>query len=123
MSTEYGWQIFNGSGELIADNATIMSRRLYTYQVPVIEALAVNIPWRVSFSVNFSNGTPFAHCVTRTGVVIPSNRIWYPVSPDIVIEGNNVTLCYTAKHVSYPDDLAYLLAVGGVNVHLGVYHK
>ncbi|MFP1462806.1 hypothetical protein ACLB1E_19060 [Escherichia coli] len=44
---------------------------------------------------------------------MPSGRVWYPVAPDIIINGNSVTLTYTARHVSYPDDLGVfpLLAV------------
>ncbi|MFP1462478.1 hypothetical protein ACLB1E_14150 [Escherichia coli] len=44
---------------------------------------------------------------------MPSGRVWYPVAPDIIINGNSVTLTYTARHVSYPDDLGipWLLAV------------
>ncbi|MFP1463024.1 hypothetical protein ACLB1E_22225 [Escherichia coli] len=46
-----------------------------------------------------------------------------PVAPDIIINGNSVTLTYTARHVSYPDDLgiSWLLAVW--DVHCGVYHR
>ncbi|CAD5672548.1 hypothetical protein [Escherichia coli] len=123
MSSLYGWQIMDATGKVIADTSAIMCRRLFSYEVPVIEALASNIPWSVSFGVNFNNGTPFAHCVTRAGLRIPAGRVWYPVAPDIIINGNSVTLTYTARHVSYPDDLGYLLAVGGVDVHCGVYHR
>ncbi|EMA2735982.1 hypothetical protein ABZX00_004742 [Escherichia coli] len=123
MASQYGWQLMDSTGKVIADTSVIMCRRLFSYQVPVIEALAANIPWSVSFSVNFRNGTPFTHCVTRAGLSVPGNRVWYPIAPDIVINGNTVTLTYTARHVSYPDDLGYLLAVGGVDVHCGVYHR
>ncbi|APU93260.1 hypothetical protein HOR61_gp60 [Escherichia phage vB_EcoS-IME253] len=123
MAGLYGWEMYDSAGRLVADNSSIMSRRLFTYSVPLIRALSANIPWEVSFNVNFSNGTPYAHCNTRTGVVVPASTNWYPVSPDIIISGNAVTLRYTNRHVSYPDDLGYILAVGGVDVHLGVYNK
>lgn len=123
MATNYGWQMFDSQGRLSADNSSIMSRRLAKYEVPIISALAANIPWQVVINVNFENGTPFAHCTLRSGLVIPSDRNFYPVAPDVIISGNQVTIRYTERHVSYPDDLGYLLAVGGMDVHLGVYNK
>ncbi|MFP1495831.1 hypothetical protein ACLB1Q_05155 [Escherichia coli] len=45
-----------------------MPEDIYSHIIfTIIEALASNIPWSVTFGVSFNNGTPFTHCVTPEG--------------------------------------------------------
>lgn len=117
----YGWQIFNESGKLVADNSVIMSRRLGTYDIPFIKGSSSG--WSTKITANFSGGTPFVHCSVIPNMTVPSDGAWAPIIPDVVISGNTITLSYNWKHFSYPDDLGTALYAGAIRVHYGVYNQ
>lgn len=118
---DYGWQIFNENGILVADHSVIMSRRLGVHYIPFIKAQGQ--PWEQTIQANFNGGTPFVHCTVRTGVQIP-NDAGYAISlPDIQISGNLIIMRYTTRHFSYPDDIGGALYYGNIDVNYGVYNQ
>lgn len=117
----YGWQIFNEQGALVADHTVVMSRRLGVHYIPFIKAQGQ--PWKQSIQVNFNGGTPFVHCTVRTGVKTPGDAGYAIAIPDISIVGNTITMSYTLRHFSYPDDIGGALYYGNINVNYGVYNQ
>lgn len=118
--SEFGWEIYNENGVLVANNSVIMSRRLGSYSVPFVSSA-----WSTVIPVELNGGTPFAH-VQVSGQVRPSDGAIAVAVPDIIFNGNGtMTIRYTDRHWAWPmDDVGSIkLYLGGVIVNYGVYNQ
>lgn len=118
--SDFGWQIYNGSGVLVADNSVIMSRRLGVYFVPPTNnVITINVP------VNINGGTPFAHATFAGRIIPPTGAASGYEVPTVLFYGNIMTIKYEARHWGwyYDDSGNNNVYLGNVNIHYGVYNK
>lgn len=119
--SEYGWEIYDESGRLLYDDSVVMSKWLGSYQIPIITQGGGNWSLRIN-NIPFRDGTPFTWCVATPNIIIPDKFNYAYSPPNVYCAVDYIDISYNDRILSFPDDLGYGLALGGITVHWGVYN-